>query len=150
MEADETTAESEEGLMDVGAAFIAHGEAPVAVEPGQRTLHHPAMATQALAGVDALAGDADANVATAQRLAAAGDVVALIGVHLGGTLAPPPMGLLDRRDGSEQCREDDGVVPVSPGQERSERDPAAVAHNMALRARFSRSVGFGPTHSPPF
>src|SRR5688572_32465962 len=122
MEADETTAESEEGLMDVGAAFVAHGEAPVAVEPSQRTLHHPAMAAQPGAGVNALAGDADANVATAQRLAAAGDVVALIGVHLGGTLAPPPIGLLDRRDGIEQLLEDDGVVTVRPGQERSERE----------------------------
>src|SRR5688500_10747436 len=137
MEADERAAEGEEGLMDVGAPLVADRQPPVAVEPGQRTLHHPAMATQALAGVDALARDATADVAAAQRLAAAGDVVALIGVHLGRPLAPPPIGLLDRRDGIEQLLEDDGVVTVRPGQERSERDPAAVSHNMALRARFS-------------
>jgi hypothetical protein len=55
VEADEAAAKSEERLMDIGAAFIPHGQAAEAVEPGQRALHHPTMLPQALAGVDALA-----------------------------------------------------------------------------------------------
>ena len=59
--------------MDVGTPFIANGEATIAVEPGQGALDDPATATQALAGVDALAGEADPDVAATQRLAAAGE-----------------------------------------------------------------------------
>src|SRR5262245_10880415 len=57
IEADEGTAEGEEGVMDVRPALIADGQPPEAVEPGQRALDDPAVPTEALAGVDALAGD---------------------------------------------------------------------------------------------
>src|SRR5215212_6532846 len=137
MEADEGAAKGQEGLMDIGAALIAHRQPTKAVEPGQRALDHPAVTTQALAGVDALARDADPDVSTAQRRAAARDVVALVGVQLPWALAAPPVGLPNRRDSIEQVLEDDRVVPVGPGQKRGERDPGAVDHKMALRARFA-------------
>ncbi len=52
---DEGTAEGEEGLMDVGAPLIADGQASKVVEPGQGALDHPAMTTEAIAALDALA-----------------------------------------------------------------------------------------------
>ena len=58
--------------MDVGAALIADRQPAEAVEPGQGALHDPAMPTQAFAGVDAFAGDADPDVTPAQRAATAG------------------------------------------------------------------------------
>jgi hypothetical protein len=143
MEADEATAEGEERLVDVGPSFVAHGQAPHAVEPGQGALDHPAVAAQPLARIDPFAGDADADVALRQRAAAAGDVVRLVGVQLARSLAPSPVGLLDGRDGVEQRLQDDAVVAVRSGQEAGQRDPAALAHNVALRARFAavRRVG---------
>ena len=54
--------------MDVGAPLVAHGQAAEAVEPGQGALDHPAVAAQPLAGVDALAGDADPDVAPGAAL----------------------------------------------------------------------------------
>ncbi len=43
--------------MDVGAAFVADGQAAELVEPSERALHHPAVAAEPGGGVDALAGD---------------------------------------------------------------------------------------------
>ena len=72
IEADEAAAEGEEGLVAVGAALIADGQAAVAVEPGEGPLDDPAVAAQALARIDPLAGDADLDVAARQRLPAEG------------------------------------------------------------------------------
>jgi hypothetical protein len=48
-----------EGLVDVITSLIADGEALELAEPGQGPLHDPAVPAQPLAGLDALAGDAD-------------------------------------------------------------------------------------------
>jgi len=37
-----------EGLMNINSSFISHLQAPVAVQPGQRPLHYPAMSAQPL------------------------------------------------------------------------------------------------------
>src|SRR5688572_18648489 len=122
--------------MDVGPPFIANGEATKAVEPGQGALDDPAVTTQALAGVDALAGDADPDVAATQRLTAAGDVVALVGMELGRSLAPSSGRQADWGDGIEEVLEEHRIVVVGAAQERGQRDSPAVSHNMTLRARF--------------
>ena len=98
--------------MDIGPSLIADGQPAVPVEPGQGALHHPAMAAQPLAGVDAFAGDAHPDVALGKRPATARDVVGLVGMQLVRALAAPAVGLLDRRDGIEQLLEDDRVVAV--------------------------------------
>src|SRR5829696_9572834 len=96
--ADKGAAGSEKGLMDISPAFIADREATIAVEPGQRALDHPAMATEPLTGVDPFARDADTDVARGQGPAAARNVVALVGVQLGGPFAALPGRRLRQRD----------------------------------------------------
>jgi hypothetical protein len=135
--ADECTAEGEERLVNIGAAFVTDRQPPIAVEPGQGALDHPAVATEPFAGVDTLAGDADADVAATQRLATAWVVIPLVGMQLGGALAAPSIGLPDGGNGVEHLLEDDGVVAVGSAQERGERDPGPVDHKMALAARFA-------------
>ncbi|CAA9547442.1 MAG: hypothetical protein AVDCRST_MAG43-773 [uncultured Thermomicrobiales bacterium] len=49
IEAEQVTAEGEERLMDVGPPVVADRQAPLLIQPSQRPLDHPAMATQALA-----------------------------------------------------------------------------------------------------
>src|SRR5689334_11234728 len=68
LEADETAAEGEEGLMDIGAALIAHGQAAEPIEPGEGALHHPAVAAEAVTAFNAFAGDAHFDVALPQGL----------------------------------------------------------------------------------
>jgi hypothetical protein len=123
--------------MDIGAALVTHAQAAEVIEPGQRSLDHPAVAAQALAGVDALAGNTDPDVPLGEGPPAAGEVIALVSMEFGGPLAPPPSGRLRRWDGIEQVLEDDRVVAVGPGQECGKRDTGSVDHNMALRARFA-------------
>ena len=137
--------------MDVGAALVADGQAAEAVEPGERALDHPAVATERCAGVDALAGDADPDVAPAQRRAAARDVVALVGVQLGRALAPPPVGLLDRRDGIEQRprrRPSRGGWPRS-GARRAGCRPGRPQHGASCPVCRDPS-GSARRSSPPF
>ena len=53
-------------MVGVRAPLVADLEAPAAVEPGERALDLPAVAAQALARLDPLAGDAGLDVAAAQ------------------------------------------------------------------------------------
>src|SRR5262245_60712304 len=120
MEAEEGTAEGEEGLMAIGAPLVAHGQAAAAIEPGQRALEHPAMPTEALAGVEAFAGDANADMPEAEGPTTPRDVIGLVSMQCVGALAPPTVGLFDRRDGIEQVLEDDGIVAIGSGHEGGE------------------------------
>jgi hypothetical protein len=136
--------------VNIGSSFITNRQPPIAVEPGQRALNHPAMATEPFAGVDTLTGDADADVAATQRLATAWIVIPFVGMQLGGALAAPSIGLPDEGNGIEQLLEDDGVVAVGSAQERGERAAAALDHNMALRARFAAIRRGGTDEVAPF
>ncbi len=82
VEADEGAAEDVEGQEDVGAAFVAHAQAPEAVQPGVRAFHHPAVTPEALAVVHASPGDTGPDATDAALLAAAPVVVALVRVQL--------------------------------------------------------------------
>jgi hypothetical protein len=65
VEANESAAQYEEGVMDVVAALIADGEAPEAMEPRDGRFDHPAIPAEFLAAVDAASGEAgdDAQIA---------------------------------------------------------------------------------------
>ena len=123
--------------MDIGAAFIPHGQAREAVEPGQRALDHSALLSQPLAGVAAFAGDADLDPTLGEGLATARDVVGLVRMQFRGALAPLAGRGRDRRHRVEHVREDHRVVAVRPRQEAREGDAASLDHKMALRARFA-------------
>jgi hypothetical protein len=82
--------------MDVGAALVANGQPPIAIEPSQCALDLPAMAAQALAGVDVLAGDAAPNVELAQGAATARDVIGLVGVRFVRATEAAPVQIIAR------------------------------------------------------
>ena len=127
--------------MDVGSPFVADGQPPVLAQPGKGPFDDPAMPAQPLAGVDALAGDAHADVALGQRPSAARDVVGLVGVQLGGALAPVTVGLFDGRHGIEHLLEDHRLVAVGPGQQFRQRQTAAFGENVPFGARFAAIGG---------
>lgn len=72
VEADERTAEMEEGFVDVRTPLVAHRKPPIAGETCQRALHHPSVATELLAGIHPSPGDAPLDVALSERLPAPG------------------------------------------------------------------------------
>jgi hypothetical protein len=128
--------------MDIRSPLIAHAQAAEVIEPGQRALNDPPMAAQAHAGVDALAGDAHLDVATAQGPTAARIVIALVGMELVRPLAPLTCRRLYGRDDIEEVLEQHRVMPLGTAQERGEREASAVSHTMALRA--GHPLGLAP------
>ena len=129
--------------MEVDAAFVADRQSTEAVEPSQRALDHPAVTAQALAGVDALAGDTDPDVSPTQGLPTPGNVVGLIGVQLLGPLAPSPVRLLNGRDGIQQIREDDRVVAVGSAVQGNQGHPTAIGQHVPFGAGFATIGGVG-------
>jgi hypothetical protein len=92
--------------MDVGPPLVAHRKPPVASQQRQRTLYHPPVPPQPLARVNPAASDPSLYAPLPQRLAASGEVVALVSMQLLRALPRPAgtvTGSLDRRnrDGSE-------------------------------------------------
>ena len=140
VEADERAAKMKERFVDVIAPLIAYREPAVTGEPGQCALHHPSVPSQPLARVDPAPSDARLYAPLPQGLAAAREIVALLGVQLLRTLArpaPTAMGLLDRLDGVHGLLQDRRVVDVGGREDYRERDAPSVRNNMALRSRFA-------------
>lgn len=79
---DEGASQGREGEVDVGASFITDGEATEAGKPRQGAFHDPAVSSQALAALDAPAGDARYDPARPAFAAAAPMVVGLVRVQL--------------------------------------------------------------------
>jgi hypothetical protein len=126
--------------MDIVAALVADGQTPIAGEPGQGALNDPAMPSELLAGLDALASDAAANAMPVEVAAAAGGVVRLVSMQLQRTLARAARSAAraeDRRDAVDQRREEARVVGVRGREADDQGDAPAVDHKMALRARFA-------------
>jgi hypothetical protein len=78
--------------------------------------------------VDAISPNADADVATTQRLPTPRIVISLVRMELGRSLAPLLGGRRDRRDGIDSRCKDHRVVPVGAAQECGEGDSGAVDH----------------------
>src|SRR5687768_3260324 len=102
-----------------------------------RALDDPAIAPEGLAGVDPLARNARRDASGAAGGPAAGDVVRLVGMELGGPVATMPLRRRDPRDRVEERFEADRVVPVGRPQDYGQRDPMAVRNHVALRARLA-------------
>jgi hypothetical protein len=73
-------------FMDVRPPLVAYAQPPTVGKPGQRPLHHPAVPTQPLARIDASPGYARLYAPLPERLSAAREIVALIGMDL---IRPP-------------------------------------------------------------
>src|SRR5205823_6321569 len=135
---DEGAAKLQEGQMDVSPVLVADLQAPEAVEPGERPFDHPAVASQAVLGLDTTAGDAGDDAALAQGQTEVTVVVTLVGMELVRSATGPAARLgadgLDGVDGGEHHLR---IVHVRGAHQDRERDAVGVDHKMALRALFA-------------
>lgn len=69
--------------MNVTPSFVPNLESPTAVDPRLRPFYDPAIATQALRGLEATPRDPWANAPLAQGASLLGRVIRLIGMELG-------------------------------------------------------------------
>ena len=134
--------------MDVDAAFVADRQAAEAGDPGERTLHHPAVPARALAALDPAPGDARDDAALPAGTAAAAVVVGLVGVRLRRAPSGSAPRLADRRHGIERLLQHGAVVDVRGREQDGQGDALPVDHEVALAARLA-AVGFGPLAAPP-
>jgi hypothetical protein len=136
--------------MDIGSPFIANLQPAITIEPGQGPLHHPAVAPEALAGIDPASCNARSDASLAQGLPTAGVVIPFVRMQLVRSLPRSPTGAFDGLNGIYRCLQHPGVMDIGRRLGYGERDPVSVGHNMALRARFAaiRRIrsGFG---APP-
>ena len=135
--------------MDVRPPLITHLQPPEAVQPRQRALHHPAIAAQALAGLDPLAGDARRDASTATRPPIGGVVIRFVGMQLLWPFAWSSASASNRRDGIQSSGEHLAVVHIGCREPHCQRQSSAFDQHMALRARFAAirrvgAAGFAP------
>ena len=83
IQADEGAAERGEGEMDVGPAFVAHGQVPEPPQPGQGAFNDPPVSAQLLAAFNPAPGDTRRDATLAALAAATPVVIGLVGVQLG-------------------------------------------------------------------
>lgn len=88
-EADEAAGDGDEGLVDVGASFVADAESSVLVEPGQSALDDPALPAKTGAAWRASGGDERGDAALDQLLARSLVLVAAVAEHRLGSARRP-------------------------------------------------------------
>ena len=133
--ADHGRGEMVESLEGVGSLRVADDKAAEAGEPGEGSLDHPAVPAEALAGVEAASGDAWEDAALVTGLAAARNIVGLVGVQLARSPAGPTPALADRRHRVEHRLQHPAGVDVGRGQGNGQGNAAGIDEKVALAAR---------------
>ena len=138
VEGDETGGEVGEGLVDVGAALVAYGQASETVEPGMGALDYPTVTPKLLAAVDPAPSDARDDPTGAALLATGTGVVGLVGMKLVGTAAwSTAPAAAHGRDRIEGRGHHHAVVAVGPREGQAEGRAAGIDDEVALGARFA-------------
>ena len=138
--------------MDVRPAFIPEGQASVACQPREGPFDHPAVATKPLTGVSFLARDPDRDATPGQGLAATWDGIGRVGMQLGRALPGSASRSSDRLDGTASSSSANTMLSwrFAPVSRVARGMPWRTAITCRLVPGLPRSVGFGPTWSPPF
>jgi hypothetical protein len=115
-------------------ALVAGAQTAQVVQPGERSLDDPALASQARAVVCAAAGDHGLDAALARRVPVLVVVIAAVGEQpLGApTWARDLPG--DSRQAVDERQKLGDVVAVGAGQRHGQRDAASVGQQMVLGA----------------
>jgi hypothetical protein len=156
VEADQSAAETKEGLIDVRPPLVANSESAVPGKPCQRSLYHPPVAPKLLTAVYSSPCDPRRDPSSTQGPTAAREVVALVSVQFLGPLARSSPRTLGGLDSIHQLLEHQRVMDVGSGEHYSEGYAVTIGHEVALAAGFAaiRRVPsdcfapFSPARSP--
>ena len=125
------------GGEDVGAPLVTDGEAAEAGKPSQGALDDPTVSAQALAALDAVAGDTRNDGPPSQRLSAECEIIALVGVQLGWASSWAARALPDRRRGIDDFLQQLAVMPVGWRNPHGQGDAVGIDEDMAFGARLA-------------
>ena len=136
------------GLVDVGAALVAHAQTTKAVKPSQGAFDHPAVTTKTLAALLPAPGDAGEDAACPQRRPAASVVVVLVGVQLFGRRRGRPLGPAMGSTAARVCSSIlESCTLAAESTAAKGRPPRSTTRWRFVPAR-PRSTGFGPVSRP--
>jgi hypothetical protein len=119
-EAEQRRVQVERALEQVGPPFVTYTKAATTQQPGERALHHPAMAAEPLRRVDPTSGNPWGDAPSAQGTAEVRGVVGLVGVQLDpGACGDVRAVRADRRSGADMPAV--STTLVTPGDEAMRR-----------------------------
>ena len=150
IEADGAACEFQQGLVELGSAFIADAKPFELMEPGEGALDDPTGLAQAGAVGDAASGDEGLDAALPEQAAVLVEVVAAIGKQPFRSVAGSPPQFLYRWNGLQQRYELGDVVPVAAGHRDGEGCAVPVDDHMVLGPGAAAVDGRGPDVIPPF
>ena len=139
-EAEQRTAQVEQALEQVGPPFVTHPKAAAAEQPGERSLHHPAIPPEALGGVDPTSRNPWSDAPSAQGTAEVRGIVGFSGVEFGRSLARParsPARSDDRGNVVDQREQLRGVVGIGGREADRQRDAVAIDNQVVLGAKLA-------------
>ena len=123
--------------MNIHSSLISDGQPAEAVQPCERTLHHPSVASQLLVALYSSAGDARCDASLSQSLAIGLGIVPFVRMHLVRTLTWPASSALQRRNSLHHLLQHRGVRHVSTRTLQRKGYASSTDHKMALGAWFS-------------
>lgn len=148
--ADEGCSDADEGEEVLGLSFVATVQASTAGQPGNGPLYHPAMVSEPLGRLDALAGNAMADAPLTEPFPQVVVVVALVGVELGGASAPWTTVGADGRDPAHERLQAQTVVQVGAGDSQRQGQSASVRDEVDLRSQLATVGRIWSGQWPPF
>ena len=145
----QSTAESEEGFMDIRSSFIANAQSAKLVQPTERTFDDPTRFAQATAVRRALPNQQVANASALQPATVSAVAIGPISLHQGGSLTRPASLAGDCRNGQQQGFKGLAIVHVGTGQLCTERNALGIGAKMMLTARFAAIRRVATRLEPP-
>ena len=136
--------------MDIDPSFVADGEAPETIEPGECAFDDPAVATETLAGLDPAPGDARRDPPPPAGAATAAMIVSFVCMQFFRSAPRSAALAADRRNCIEHLLEGHAVMHVGPGQGERERDTLTVCDEVAFRAGTATIGRVRPGRGTPF
>ncbi len=136
-------------MMDIGAPFVADGEAAEAMEPRDRSFDDPPDDAEAAAMRCAAARDHRDNTLRVQPIAMRLRIVAAIALEDVGAAPGTPAPSADRWKRGDQRIELRDVIHVGGGHLRDERDATRVGDEVVLGARLAAIGGVRSSFFPP-
>jgi hypothetical protein len=138
VQGNESAAKSQESLVNIISPFVADTQSPEPIEPGESSLHDPAVFPQSLARFNASSGNPGSNPSLAQQLSAERVVVSFVGMYLvWPETRASRSGGVDSRDCIDDGLQRLAIVPVGARHHQAQRRAMAVDRKMALRALFA-------------
>ena len=147
----ESRSERDERRVDVDPSRCSQRETSESMEPSDRSLDDPAVATEALFGFDSAASDSLCDAALSKCGSTTVVVVALVGVNLRGSASKMTSRSCDRGDRVDHRLEHPRVVHVGRGHADRERDAFRVDDDVVFGAEFASIRGVrARLLAPPF